>query len=262
MLDVRPLTATIGAELAGVDLARAGDDEAAAVRAALLAHKVVFVRDPGPLTPRAQAAFAARLGPVRPFPFGQPPDPDVPEVMELATGGPGPRTANADIWHADATFLPSPPIATMLRAVRLPAVGGDTLWADTEAAYDALSSRVQRLIDDMTATHDVAKSSSHRGPGRSGFEPVSHPVVRVHPETGRKSLFVNRIFTVRLDGVTERENEALLPLLCDHVRSPEFQCRFTWTPGAVAIWDNRCTQHYAVADYDEPRLMHRCVIDG
>ena len=144
----------------------------------------------------------------------------------------------------------------------MPSHGGDTLFADAAAAYDALSSRMQRMLDELTATHDFANSSAHRRPLHDEYPPVSHPVVRVHPDTGRRSLFVNRIFTSRIDQLTDRENEVLLPMLCDHIRSPDFQCRFTWHPGSVAFWDNRCTQHYAVADYREPRVMHRVVIDG
>lgn len=255
-----PLTATIGAELPGVDLANAGEADIAAVLDALLRHKVVFFRDQS-LDDRAQRDLARRFGTLEPFPFGGPVDPSVPEVHAIATGG-GPKVANADIWHSDATFLASPPMGSILRAVTLPACGGDTLFADMEAAYDALSSPLQRLVDELTATHDVARSSSHRRPLDDRFPPVSHPVVRVHPVTGRRSLFVNRIFTVRLDQLGERENETLLPMLCDHVRSPDFQCRFHWEPGSVAFWDNRCTQHYAVADYDERRVMHRVVVNG
>jgi taurine dioxygenase len=130
-------------------------------------------------------------------------------------------------------------------------------------AYEALSSRVQRLVDDMTAVNDVMQSSTHRRKQaalQDRYPPVEHPVVRTHPVTGRRGLFVNGIFTTHLVGVTDRENAALLPFLIDHVRSPDFQCRFTWRPGSVAFWDNRCTQHYAAMDYQERRVMHRVVI--
>jgi taurine dioxygenase len=159
----------------------------------------------------------------------------VPEVHAITTGGERPK-ANADIWHSDATFMAEPPLGSVLRAVELPDSGGDTLFANMYAAYEALSSRVQRLVDDMTATHDFTKSRTHtRRELDERFPPVSHPVVRTHPVTGRRSLFVNRIFTTKLDDVSDRENEALLPFLFDHAQSPDFQCRFRWAPGSVAV---------------------------
>ncbi|MCU0273129.1 MAG: TauD/TfdA family dioxygenase [Acidimicrobiales bacterium] len=255
-----PLTTTIGAEVHDLDLADLADDGFAWLEAALLRHKVLMVRGQT-LDDRSQRDLAARFGPVRRFPFGSPVDEAVPEVHAIAGGGPGPKAGNADVWHSDATFQPAPPLGTVLRAVELPTTGGDTLFADTEAAFAALSPAVQAMLLGLTATHDVAKSSAHRTP-REDFPPVHHPVVRAHPVTGRPSLFVNRIFTVAIDGLTERENEVLLPMLCDHVRSPDFQVRLRWEPGSVAIWDNRCTQHYAVADYAQRRVMHRVVIDG
>jgi taurine dioxygenase len=260
-IEVEPLTPAVGAVLHGVDLAAFDASTVAVVRDALLTHKVVFFRDQA-LDDRTQRDFAACFGPVQRFPFGAPVDEAVPEVHAIASGGDRPKVGNADIWHSDATFLAAPPLGSVLRAVTLPSGGGDTLFADAEAAYEALSSRMQRLVLELTATHDFAKSSAHRRPLHEQYPPVSHPVVRVHPDTGRRSLYVNRIFTTRIDELNDRENEALLPMLCDHIASPDFQCRFSWRPGSVAFWDNRCTQHYAVADYRESRVMHRVVIDG
>jgi taurine dioxygenase len=260
-VEVQLLTTGIGAEVLGIDCAAPTSEQLGAVHEALLAHKVVFFRDQQ-LDDRAQRDFAAHFGPPQRFPFGGPVDESVPEVHAIASGGEAGKVGNADIWHADATFMATPPLGSILRAVQLPSTGGDTLFANTEAAYEALSSRLQRMLDECTATHDFTKSSSHRRPLHDTYPPVQHPVVRVHPVTGRRSLFVNRIFTVRIDQLSERENEVLLPMLCDHVRAPDFQCRFSWRPGSVAFWDNRCTQHYAVADYRERRVMHRVVIDG
>jgi taurine dioxygenase len=260
-LQIRLLTPGIGAELLGVDLASPSPELFAAVRAALLDHKVVFFRDQH-LDLRAQRDFAAGFGEPQRFPFGGPVDESVPEVHALASGGERGKVGNADIWHSDATFMREPPMGSILRAVVSPPCGGDTLFADAEAAYEALSAPLQRLLEECTATHDFTKSTAHRRPLQDEYPPVQHPVVRVHPETGRKSLFVNRTFTRHIDQLSERENEVLLPMLWDHVRSPDFQCRFSWRPGSVAFWDNRCTQHYAVADYREPRLMHRVVITG
>ena len=165
-----------------------------------------------------------------------------------------------------------PPLGSILRAVQLPPVGGDTCFASMYAAYEALSPPVRALVDGLRAVHDVTKpmrkaiAAGHTKLGlaemQARWPPVEHPVVVTHPETGRKALFVNRNSTTRLVGVSERENDALLPFLLDHVRSPEFQCRFHWEPDSIAFWDNRSVQHYAVADYDQRRVMHRVTIDG
>lgn len=255
------LNPVIGAEISGVDLWALSVDDEAMVRDALHEHLVVFFRDQH-LDDRTHRDVAARFGPLQRFPFAEPVDPSIPEVHAIATGGGREKIGNADIWHSDATFMDCPPLGTMLRSIELPPTGGDTLFANMYAAYEALSSRMRGLVDDMTAIHDFTKSSSHRRPLHDEYPPVTHPVVRTHPVTGRRGLFVNRIFTTRLDGLSDRENEVLLPWLCDHVQSPDFQCRFSWRPGSVAFWDNRCTQHYAVADYAERRVMHRVVLDG
>lgn len=260
---VRQLTPTIGAEIEGLDLAVPQSDEViAALEEALHAYQVLFFRGQD-MTPYQQRDFAGRFGVLRPFPFGRPPEEDLPEVMVLATDGDGPKVSNADIWHSDATFMEAPPKATLLRAVSLPDLGGDTLWADMAAAYEALSPRLRAMLDECTAEHDFTKSATHRGRADEGaLPPARHPVVRTHPATGRRCLYVNRVFTTRICELSDRENELLLPFLCDHVTRPEFQCRFRWTPGAVALWDNRGTQHYATYDYAGPRVMHRVVIEG
>lgn len=262
-LSVTPLTHNIGAEVSGIDLSRPVEaDVAKEVVDLFHQYQVLFFRGQD-IDDHAHRDFAKVFGELHHFAFLPPLADDLPEMHAIDIDGAKPKTANADIWHSDATFLERPPLGSMLRAVILPEVGGDTLWASMYAAYDALSSRVQRLIGDMTAVHDSSNSTSHaRKAANAGHQPVSHPVVRTHPETGRKALFVNKTFTTRLDGVTERENDALLPMLTDHVRSPDFQVRFHWTPGAIALWDNRCTQHYAVADYAGRRRMHRVVIEG
>lgn len=262
-MKVTPLTQAIGAEVSGLDLSQ--PLTAAEQREVLhLFHEyqVLFFRNQD-IDDHAQRDFAANFGPLHHFAFLPPVSEDIPEVHALDTNGSKLGNYNADIWHSDVTFTPHPPLGSVLRAVVLPEVGGDTLWASMYAAYEALSSRVQRLIDDMTAVHDSAQSISHRANvANANYQPTTHPVVRVHPITGRKALFVNRVFTTRLVGVTDRENEYLLPLLTDHVRSPDFQVRFRWNLGAMAVWDNRCTQHYAVTDYTGRRRMHRVVIEG
>lgn len=257
------LTNALGAEVSGIDLSRPLDAETAeTVRELFHEHQVLFFRDQN-IDDEAQRDFAAHFGPLQHFAFLPPVAEELPEVHAIDIDLSKPKTSNADMWHSDATFLAEPPLGSLLRAVVLPETGGDTLWASMYAAYEGLSSRVQRLIDDMTAVHDSSNSKSHANKAaNSGFEPVTHPVVRTHPATGRKALFVNSTFTTRLEGLTDRENATLLPMLTDHVRSPDFQVRFHWEPGSIALWDNRCTQHYAVADYAGRRRMHRVVIDG
>ena len=262
-LTVSRLTHSIGAEVSGIDLSRPVEPDVAKEIVDLFhEHQVLFFRDVE-LDDRTHRDFARNFGELHQFAFLPPISEDLPEVHVLDIDGAKPKTANADIWHSDATFLERPPLGSMLRAVILPPVGGDTLWASMYAAYEALSSKVQRLLEDMRAVHDSSNSAVHaRKAVNADYQPVSHPVVRTHPVTARKALFVNKTFTTRLEGVTDRENESLLPMLTDHVRSPDFQVRFHWTPGAVALWDNRCTQHYAVADYSGRRRMHRVVIEG
>ena len=260
-MEIEAVTPQTGARVTGLDLTSVSDAEVAELRRALIEHLVLFV--PGQeLDDRDQQRFAARFGEVEQFPFGAAGPPDAPDVHAIATGGDAPTYANADTWHSDATFMATPPLASILRAVELPPLGGDTLWASAYAAFESLSSRMQRLVDGMTATHSFTRSSAHRTPQNDRFPPVSHPVVRTHPVTGRRALFVNRIFTVRLDEVTDRENEVLLPLLCDQFQQPDLQVRHRWSPGDVVIWDNRSTQHYATFDYGSPREMRRILLRG
>ena len=163
-------------------------------------------------------------------------------------------------------------MGSILRAVQIPEVGGDTCFASTVAAYEALSSPVQKLIDGLKAVHDITKpllkgiaaghTTANLAEVQAQWPPVEHPVVRTHPVTGAKSLYVNRNTTTHLVGLSERENEALLPMLMDHIRSPEFQCRFSWDTNSVAFWDNRSAQHFAVPDYRTRRIMNRVTIAG
>jgi taurine dioxygenase len=266
---VKPLTAAIGAEISGVRLAdELDDDTIAEIRQALLDHRVIFFRDQ-PLTDEQHLAFALRFGPMSVPPLATKYQ-DRPTVTVLDQVSP--RGEGADEWHSDNTFMPNPPMGSILRAVQLPAVGGDTCFANMYAAYEALSPTLRAFVDGLRAVHDITKpmrkaiAAGHTQLDLTDMQerwpPIEHPVVVTHPETGRKALFVNRNSTTHLVGLSERENDVLLPFLLDHVRSPEFQCRFHWEPDSVAFWDNRCVQHYAVADYTERRVMHRVTIDG
>ena len=268
-IEVRPLTAAIGAEVSGVDLRATLDDETvAALRAALLGHLVLFFREQ-PLSDDEHLAFAQRFGPLSVPPLATKYQ-DRPTVTVLDQVSP--KGEGADEWHSDNTFMDRPPMGSILRAVQLPSVGGDTCFASMYAAYEALSPPVRTLVDGLTAVHDVTKpmrkaiAAGHTALALDDMQerwpPVEHPVVVTHPETGRRGLFVNRNSTTSIVGLSERENDALLPFLLDHARSPEFQCRFHWEPDSIAFWDNRCVQHYAVADYVERRVMRRVTVDG
>ncbi len=268
-IQVTPLTAAIGGEVSGVDLRTPLDDATVgALRAALLDRLVLFFRDQ-PLSDDEHLGFAQRFGPLSVPPLATKYQ-DRPTVTVLDQVSP--KGEGADEWHSDNTFMDHPPMGSILRAVQLPAVGGDTCFASMYAAYEALSPPVRALVDQLTAVHDVTKpmrkaiAAGHAALTLSEMQerwpPVEHPVVVTHPETGRKGLFVNRNSTTSIVGLSERENDALLPFLLDHARSPEFQCRFHWEPDSIAFWDNRCVQHYAVADYVERRVMRRVTIDG
>jgi taurine dioxygenase len=268
-IHIRPMTAVIGAEVSGVDLrAPLEAPVVAQLERALHEHLVLFFRDQ-PLTPEQHIAFARQFGTLSVAPFG-PKHPDHPAltVLDQTT----PKGEGADSWHTDNTFMPEPPMGSILRALQLPSVGGDTCFASMYAAYEALSPALRELIDGLTALHDLTKTlRTAIRTGRAAddlaemqrrWPPMEHPVVRTHPRTGRRALFVNANFTTRLIGLTDRENDVLLPFLIDHVRSPDFQCRFRWQAGSITFWDNRCAQHYGVPDYSERRLMHRVTLEG
>jgi len=184
-----------------------------------------------------------------------------------------PKGEGADNWHSDNTFMQEPPLGSILKAVELPNLGGDTCFASAVAAYEALSEAVRGMIDGLRAVHDITKPMSRAiaagifDPARlpalqAEHPPVEHPVVRTHPVTGQKALYVNGNSTTRIVGLSDRENDLLLPFLNDHIRSPEFQCRLRWEPHTIAFWDNRLVQHYAVPDYTERRVMHRVTLAG
>ena len=268
---VLPLSPTIGAEIGGVDLGEPMDDELhAELRRALLEWKVLFFREQD-ITREQQRAFALRWGSLEQHPFYKYVQPgktqDDEDVVRLAKDRMSPGVENE--WHQDLTWHAQPSFGAVLRAVEVPTVGGDTLWADCAAAYDGLPAAVREQIDGLQAEHDwrqtfgLAMDQDLAAELAPIFPPSVHPVVRVHPETGRRTLFVNAIFTQRLVGVAPDESEALLELLVAQFRKPEYQCRFRWTPGSVAFWDNRATAHYAASDcHPQPRVMDRISVAG
>jgi taurine dioxygenase len=262
------LTASTGAIVEGIDLRSVTEDNVGEIEAVLLEHLVLFF--PGQaLEPAQQKRVAQLFGGIDVAPFG-PKHPDVPEMTVLDQEAP--KGEGADAWHSDNTFRSEPPKYTMLQSVLLPPTGGDTCWANMYEAYDALSQPMQHFVDGLTATHDLSKtlavainkglSNANLGEMRELYPPEHHPVVRTHPQTGRKALFVNGNFTTRIDDLSDAESSKMLGMLLDHVQSPYFQCRFRWQPGTLALWDNRCLQHYAVPDYTSRRIMHRFTISG
>lgn len=274
-LRVAPCGPVLGAEVAGLDLAEPiAPDLAAALRALLLRHKVLFFRDLDP-THEQHLALGRVWGALEGHPVIAH-VPGFPEILDIR-GSEGRvedaegdrRFRGLDKWHSDVTFRARPSMGAVLRARELPAIGGDTLWADAAAAYEGLSDEVKARVEGGTATHDLMFDFGDRiAPERRAamaaeFPPQHHPIVRTHPETGERVLFVNASFTSRIDGMAEAEGAALLTHLFDRFKVPEYQVRFRWSPNAVAIWDNRATQHYPVADYwPARRRMERVTIMG
>ena len=271
-LAVRPLNPTIGAVVSGLDLRDAPSDGVVDdLRGALLRHQVLFFEDQT-LSAAEQRDFAARFGELHTHPL-YPGEDTAPEIMVIDNHAGNPT--DNDHWHTDVTFLERPAMGAMLYARVVPDFGGDTLWSSMTAAYKALSAPMRGFLQGLSAVHDFthafpADGQAGSAAGRERYEaaraenpPVIHPVVRTHPETGEPCLFVNRVFTARIKGLRGEESRALLDFLHRHIQKPEFCVRYSWRPGAMAFWDNRCTQHYAVNDYlPARRVMTRATILG
>lgn len=271
-LNIRRTAGALGAEISGVDLSRDLPDETiAAIRLALVEHQVIFFRDQD-LTPEQQVAFGRRFGPLNIHPYvqgmaGQP------EVMEIIKE-PSDKTNFGGGWHSDMSFLETPAIGSILYAVEIPQFGGDTLFASQAAAFEALSPGLQKTLEGLNAVHSASREYSAQGHSaqKRGSMKVAeadgyvgeyvHPMVLVHPETGRKALYVNPAFTLRIEGWKTRESRALLDYLFEHSRYEAFTCRFAWAKGSVAFWDNRSVWHFALNDYPgQRRHMRRVTVD-
>ena len=269
VMEVHPVAGSIGAEILGIDLTEPLDDATvAAIRRVWLQHLVVFFRDQT-LTPAQFLAFARRFGEPIEYPFVKGLDdyPEIIPVLKLAH-----ETVNfGGIWHSDTTYLEAPPMASMLIAREVPPAGGDTEFANMYLAYETLSPAMQRVLEGLRAVNssaaaDVSRTredrlkDSARADAKKEYT-ATHPVVRVHPETGRKALYVNVAHTIAFEGMTREESAPLLTFLYRHQVRPEFTCRFRWRPGSIALWDNRCAQHNAINDYQgHRRLMHRITL--
>lgn len=269
MLTLSPSAGALGAEVAGISLCEfIDDDEFAALNAALLQYEVLFFRDQ-PMSPAAHAALANRFG----KPQLHEAYPHVEHYSQLTIlENDEANPSKIEMWHTDMTFRKNPPLGSILRGVIIPERGGDTLFASMSAAFDGLSDKMQQFVSGLVAIHDFRygfKESLEEpgGPERlaemvASNPPVEHPVVRVHPESGKRGLYVNSLFTVSIKGMKARESRALLDLLFEHAVTPEFTCRFRWQADSVAFWDNRITQHKPVNDYwPQHRKMQRITID-
>jgi len=272
---VKPLTGALGAEISGVDLSRdLGNQVFDEIHHVFLDHLAIFFRDQT-LTPQQQVKFAARFGPIGIYPFvdGLPDAPEVIEILKTEKD----RFNFGGGWHSDTAYLEKPSLGSVLYAKETPAAGGDTLFSNGYLAYETLSDGMRAILDRLAAVHSAALKStggraarmaSHnamtgRDMERADRMEAAHPLVRTHPESGRKALYVSANHTVRFQGMSEEESAPLIRFLLEHATRPEFTCCFRWTPGALAIWDNRCTQHYALNDYHGyRRRMHRVTVEG
>jgi len=269
-LELAPLTPTIGAEVSGVDLSKPLDSgTVAAMRTALLDWKVLFFRGQD-ITTDQHLAFARNFGDLEVHPFA-PHKPDHPEVLAITHDRDSRGRENA--WHSDVTWREIPSLGSILRAIEVPPVGGDTLFADMYAAYDGLIDEVKDQIEGKVAVHDFAhfrtgmrkrgKSEAEIEAFNAQYPMVEHPVVRTHPETGRRGIYVNVGFTQHIVGMEKAESDALLKHLYAQAAIPEYQCRFRWETRSIAFWDNRSSQHYAASDYwPAVRRMERVTIIG
>lgn len=263
---VSPLTPRIGAEIEGVDLREdLTEGTIAEIRQALLVYKVIFFRGQE-ITEEQHIAFARRFGELEVHPMSEGKDQPFPEIFHLKTRPDG-STSGADMWHSDVTWRAEPSLGSILRGRIVPEVGGDTMWSDQVAAYEGLSPAMKEWVCTLTAVHDGSGFAKYLNiPVEQWYErfPLQeHPVVRTHPETGERALYVNCSFTRSIKGLSKKESDWLLDHLFAQAAIPEYQCRFRWRENSIAFWDNRSCQHYAVADYAPAmRAMERVTIKG
>jgi taurine dioxygenase len=272
-IKLRPISGSLGSIIEGVDLSSPLDDETfGEIKQALLENLVIFFRDQK-ISPDQQIEFGKRFGELHIHPF-------IPnleghkEIIQLKVASGAKETLRlANSWHEDLSYTYDPPLAAILRAVQVPSRGGDTMWVNLYKAYDTLSDKMKEIVEDLSAWHDVTKTYRRQELQREGgaaqywstFQktpPALHPLVRTHPETGKKLLYISELTTTHIEGLHEPESDALLQMLFKHLDWKELHCRFYWENDSIAMWDNRCTAHYAVRDYTEPREMHRVTVLG
>ncbi len=270
-MQLRKAGGALGAYITGVDLGDVAGSAAlrGEIHAALLEHEVLFLRDQR-VEPAVFQAFARGFGQVEAHP-AYPTVPGAPDVQILESTAE--RPSKIEAWHSDMTFRPAPPSLTLLHGRIIPEYGGDTLWVSASAAYQALSAPMRQLLDGLVAVHDFRhgfrESLAEPGgeerlaPAVAANPPVRHPLIRTHPESGRRAIYVNPLFTTHVEGLTRHESDAILSFLYRHIVTEEFSVRLSWQPDTVAVWDNRTTQHKPVNDFfPQHRMMHRVTIAG
>jgi taurine dioxygenase len=264
-ISVDKMTPIIGAEIGGVDLARPSNQQMDEIHRALAENLVIFFRDQH-MTPEQHLEFGRRFGPLHIHPAA-PHAPGLPELMIIHADKDSPR-ANGEGWHSDVSCDVEPPMGSILYIKTCPPRGGDTLFASMYAPYEALSDRMKQYLEGLTAIHDGEQSyrgtyANYGVKDKETYPRAEHPVIRTHPVTGKKALYVNRGFTRRINGIPRDESEGVLSYLYSHMENPLFQCRFRWQPNSVAFWDNRCVQHRAMWDYwPHTRSGNRVTVKG
>jgi taurine dioxygenase len=270
MLDIKPIAGALGAEIGGIDLTTNISPEAVAeIRRLLVEYGVIFFRDQD-ISHAQQKLIAGYFGPLQTHPAYETVA-GFPEITVLESTPEKPT--KIECWHSDMTFRQHPPLGTVLRSKVVPPKGGDTMWACMATAYNGLSQPMQKMLEGLTAIHDFRQGFKESLAEVGGLErlaqavaenpPVEHPVIRVHPESGKKVIFVNSLFTTHIVGIPKNESEAILAFLYQHLTTDEYTCRFNWQSNCLAIWDNRSTQHKPINDYfPAHRQLERITIDG
>jgi taurine dioxygenase len=273
-IEVHPVAGNLGAEIYGVDLRKPlSDSTYQEIHQALLQYLVIFFRDQD-ITPDQHKDFGRHFGELHVHPY-IPALEGHPEIIELrsAENGPAEMSYQSNQWHTDLTYTEEPPMGSILWSQTSPPAGGDTMFLNLYTAFESLSPKMQAFVSGLTAVHDIVASMPADFMEQSWAPkqlkrlqeitpPIEHPVVRTHPETGKQLLFVNANFTSHIKELSRPESAALLNYLYEHIAKPENVCRFNWRTNSVAFWDNRCTQHYAINDYDSLRVMHRVTVCG
>ena len=273
-IKIKPYTEALGAEILNINLSRKlSTKNLSLIKDAINKYHVVFFRDQD-ITSEQFINFGKNFGTLEIHPL-IPTLKDHPEIIELASlkTGPGPMTRNSAVWHSDMTYTKIPPYAGILKAEKIPESGGNTMFLNAALAYQELSDYMKKFLSKLKAVHSIVKTITHDelldGNSLKRFNimneklpPIEHPIIRTHPETGKKLIYVNEIFTSHIKGLNINESDAILELLYKHLHNPNYQCRFIWEKNSIAFWDNQITQHYAVGDYSSLRVMHRLTVDG
>ncbi|MBC8227821.1 MAG: TauD/TfdA family dioxygenase [Gammaproteobacteria bacterium] len=273
-IKIKPYTEALGAEILNINLGRKlSDKNLSLIKDAINKYHVLFFRDQD-ITSNQFINFGKNFGSLEIHPL-IPTLPGHPEIIEMKSleTGPAPMARNSEVWHSDMSYTKVPPYAGILKAMNIPESGGNTMFLNAALAYEALSGSMKKFLSKLKAVHSIVKTMNNDELLDSNslkrfimmnekLPPIEHPIIRTHPETGKKLIFVNEIFTSHITGLNSNESDAILQLLYRHIHNPNFQCRFIWQQNSIAFWDNQITQHYAVADYSSLRTMHRLTVDG